>query len=195
MPDRRELELRLADALALLRAVPGYATDELIDAGAVHAIEAAIVGEAGCNDVEDLNAERARRLDELREDLGLEVPLADGATEGRNLGPSLGVEGLRPGGITRFSPDYRTVLLDSIGAVALKLSPTGELGVYLELGGRVNKRQERDEGAYLMPPAMAAELVAELIVAGHAAGGDLAEELLAHIDRKRDERGLGSPRA
>lgn len=178
MPDRRELELRLAHALDIATDRPD---DDVVALSVVNALAGRF--EPG-EDARDAMLERHRG------DLGLDAPLADGATEGRNLGPSMGAEGLRPGGITRFSPDYRTVLLDSVGAVALKLSPTGELAVYLELGGRVNKRQERDEGAYLMPPAMGAELVAEVIVAANAAGTDVADELMAHLDRKRAERGI-----
>lgn len=93
-------------------------------------------------------------------------------------------------GVTPLDGDYPTVILDQLGAVALRSQPAGELGIYLELAGRYNKREDRDERAYLLSVGQTAELIAELIVAGHAGGPDFSRELEAAIARKQRERGL-----
>jgi hypothetical protein len=96
-------------------------------------------------------------------------------------------------GITPFDPGYRTVLLDGLGAVAMHVQPGNELAVYLELTGRLNKRRERDEAAYLMRPGQAAELIADLVVAGQAGGPVIAQELEGAIAREQARRGMERP--
>lgn len=61
------------------------------------------------------------------------------------------------------------ILLDALGARAIKLSPSGEVALMLDLEGRLNKRPDRDVARYLLPPGAAAELVAALIAASQRA--------------------------
>lgn len=93
-------------------------------------------------------------------------------------------------GITELNRDYPTVILDQLGAVAMRTQPRGELGIYLELGGRFNKREDRDERGYILAVGQTAELMAELVVAGQAGGPVFSRELEAAIARKQRERGL-----
>jgi hypothetical protein len=57
------------------------------------------------------------------------------------------------------------VLVDELGAHPLLTSPAAEDAVMLDLGGKLNRRDERWSGRMLMSPGQAAELVAELIAA------------------------------
>jgi hypothetical protein len=94
-------------------------------------------------------------------------------------------------GVTPLDGDYRTVIVDSVGAVAMLLAPRQELALYLELAGRLNKRRDRDEGAYLFSIGQAAELVADVVVAAQASGDTgFARELEAAIAREQARRGL-----
>lgn len=93
-------------------------------------------------------------------------------------------------GVTPLDGDFPTVIVDELGAVATRTQPRGEMAVYLEVGGRLNKRQERDARALLLSVGQAAELMAELVVAGHAGGPVFGRELEAAIERKQRERGL-----
>lgn len=62
------------------------------------------------------------------------------------------------------------VLLDSVGARCIALHPSNEVGVILDLEGRLNKLAVRDVHRYVLSAGTAAELIAELVVAAHEAG-------------------------
>jgi hypothetical protein len=117
---------------------------------------------------------------------------ASGTLYDAKLGVTRGPDpsGRPAGGVTVFAPDYRTVITDSLGAVAMITAPRNELAIYLELGGRLNKRQERDEAGYLLAVGRAAELMASLVVAGQAGGREFSGELEAAIAREQARRGL-----
>lgn len=100
-----------------------------------------------------------------------------------------GGDGRGPG-VIPIDPNYPTVILDQLGGVAISTQPGADLGIYLELGGRYNKRDDRDERAYLLAVGQAAELVAELVVAGQAGGPAFSQELEKAIARKQQARGL-----
>ncbi len=61
------------------------------------------------------------------------------------------------------------VLLDATGAQVVKFDPNGEAGIVLDLEGRLNKLQIRDVHRYALSAGMAAELIADLVVAGQQA--------------------------
>lgn len=95
------------------------------------------------------------------------------------------------------------VLLDALGAKVVRTLPSGQVAVVLDLAGRVNKSEsgEREEHRYAFSAGMAAELVAELVVAGQeaaTAGSDLeisggkefAKELELAIAAEQERRGL-----
>jgi hypothetical protein len=93
------------------------------------------------------------------------------------------------------------MLLDALGAqaVALRLGDgEPEIGICLDLEGRLNKLQIRDAHRYLLAPGQAAELIAELVVAAQAAaaqspaGRAFAVELEAAIAREQAARGFGA---
>jgi pheromone shutdown protein TraB len=96
------------------------------------------------------------------------------------------------------------VLVDAVGALVVRFDPSDQVGIVLDLEGRLNKLQIRDAHRYLLSAGMAAELIAELIVAGHQAaragsrlgitgGADFAAELEAAIANEQQRRGLTSP--
>lgn len=62
------------------------------------------------------------------------------------------------------------VLLDAVGAKVIKFEPSDEVGLILDLEGKLNKLDVRDVHRYAMPAGLAAELIAELVVAGQEAG-------------------------
>lgn len=70
------------------------------------------------------------------------------------------------------------ILLDALGARAIRATPTGQVGLMLDLEGRLNKRPERDVARYLLTAGQAAELVASLIAASQRA----AKETPAGVD-------------
>lgn len=88
------------------------------------------------------------------------------------------------------------ILLDAIGAEVVRLEPADQVGVMLDLEGKLNKLQVRDAHRYLLSAGQAAELVARLVVAAqHAnsagAGSDFAREFAEAIAREQTKlRGL-----
>jgi hypothetical protein len=60
------------------------------------------------------------------------------------------------------------VLVDELGAVPILTSPAAQDAVLLDLGGKLNAREERWQGRFLFDPDQAAELVAELLASGGA---------------------------
>jgi hypothetical protein len=78
-------------------------------------------------------------------------------------------------------PPGGAVLVDKLGALAIETEPAGELAILLELGGRLNKLDERSMVAYLMAAGTVAELVANVIVAvqrlGPGKGDKFRDEL------------------
>jgi hypothetical protein len=95
------------------------------------------------------------------------------------------------------------VLVDKLGAQVVKFAPSDEVGIVLDLEGKLNKLQIRDAHRYALTAGMAAELIAELVVAGHHAalegsklgitrGRRFGDELEAAITREQKRRGLSS---
>jgi hypothetical protein len=93
------------------------------------------------------------------------------------------------------------VLLDSVGARCIEIEPSGEVGVILDLEGRLNKLQVRDVHRYILSAGSAAELIAELVVAAQEAatrgssmgitgGPTFQAELDAAIATEQKRRGL-----
>lgn len=91
------------------------------------------------------------------------------------------------------------VLLDASGAQVVRMEPSGEVGIILDLEGKLNKLDIRDVHRYVMSAGMAAELVAELVVAGQeaaargsaiAGGRGFLAEFEAAIAREQARRGL-----
>lgn len=78
-----------------------------------------------------------------------------------------------PGELVNFPPGG-AVLLDRLGAVAIRTEPAGELAILLELGGRLNKQADRQTVAYLLRASQAAEVLAAIAVA--------VEDLARHGD-------------
>jgi hypothetical protein len=70
------------------------------------------------------------------------------------------------------------VLLDELGASAVAIDGQEETpALVVDLGGRLNKTDARVTHRYLMPVGMAAELVANVVVAAQIAGGAFADDL------------------
>lgn len=94
------------------------------------------------------------------------------------------------------------VLLDATGAQVVRFDPSGEVGIVLDLEGRLNRLQVRDVHRYILSAGMAAELIADLVVAGQEAasagsalgitGTTFAAELEAAIAAEQARRGLTS---
>lgn len=92
------------------------------------------------------------------------------------------------------------VLLDSVGARAGRMEPSGQVGLILDLEGKLNKLDVRDAHRYVMSAGMAAELIAELVVAAQVAaangsalgitGRNFSAELEAAIAQEQQRRGL-----
>ena len=92
------------------------------------------------------------------------------------------------------------VLVDSVGALVVRFDPSDEVGIVLDVEGKLNKLQVRDAHRYALSAGMAAELIAELIVAGQQAaaegsalgitGRDFAAELEAAVANEQKRRGL-----
>lgn len=96
------------------------------------------------------------------------------------------------------------MLLDAIGAQVARLHATDgsdDVGIVLDLEGKLNKLQVRDAHRYLLTAGQAAELIAELVVSAQQAvvdgspleitrGQSFAAELDAAIAREQTRRGL-----
>jgi hypothetical protein len=93
------------------------------------------------------------------------------------------------------------MILDAIGSLVIKTEPDGDVMLMLDLEGRLNKLQVRDVHRYVMTAGQAAELLAELVVAGQQAahggsplgiteGKEFAAELEAAIAAEQQRRGL-----
>lgn len=96
------------------------------------------------------------------------------------------------------------MLVDAVGALVVRFDPSGEVGLVLDLEGRLNKLEVRDAHRYLLSAGMAAELIAELVVAGQQAASvgsalgmtgasDFAAELETAIAAEQKRRGLERP--
>lgn len=77
-----------------------------------------------------------------------------------------------------FFDAARSILLDRLGAAPAAVLPHAEGepvagGLVLDLGGRINKSDDREEHRYLLTALQAAELVAELSTAGYTVAGDV----------------------
>lgn len=91
------------------------------------------------------------------------------------------------------------VLLDAVGAQVMRFEPRGEVGLILDLEGRLNKLGVRDVHRYALSAGLAAELVAELVTAGRRAadagsalgitGRSFQAELVAAIEAEQRRRG------
>lgn len=136
----------------------------------------------------------ADALDAIRRDLAHVAATPEGPLEDAEVGNVPGAGDGRGPGVTPFDPGYRAVIVDSIGAVGMILAPGKQRALYLEVAGRLNKRQERDEGAMLLAPGQAAELVADVVVAVQAIGDrGFAQEFEEALAREQARRGLERP--
>lgn len=81
------------------------------------------------------------------------------------------------------------VLVDALAAHPLLTSPSAEDAVLLDLGGKLNRMDERWEGRLLLSPDQAAELVAEIMASGAAfSSWDQFAHLIAeHVARQVQE--------
>lgn len=86
-------------------------------------------------------------------------------------------------------------LVDELGAVAMLTVPahrgtTPQVGVRLDLGGKLNKLPDRYHGRFLLSFGQAAELMAELANAAISAGASdvLNAEFVAAINRLKEGR-------
>jgi hypothetical protein len=68
-------------------------------------------------------------------------------------------------------PAGSAVLVDELGSVALETLPAAERGVLLELGGRVNRSEERWSGKFLMSWQQAMELCSDVLTSSFRAAG------------------------
>jgi hypothetical protein len=93
------------------------------------------------------------------------------------------------------------VLCDAVGAQAVRFEAMDEVGLILDLEGRLNKLQVRVAHRYALRAGQAAELIAELVVASQVAAGkgselaitggqDFLAELDAAIANEQRRRGL-----
>lgn len=84
------------------------------------------------------------------------------------------------------------ILLDSLGARAIRLQPSGTVALMLDIEGRLNKTEARDVVRYLLSPGAAAELMAALVAAVQRAvqespeGVDFAVELERALAREQE---------
>lgn len=96
-------------------------------------------------------------------------------------------------------PKGGVVLVDELGALGIRTEPGGELGVLVELGGRLNKDTGRWRGQFVMSVGQAAELVANIVVGAKRTGAEFSASLeqalaaeqdrLDAIEAEHDERG------
>lgn len=93
------------------------------------------------------------------------------------------------------------VLLDGIRAECVLAHPSGQIGISIDLEGRLNSLRIRDTHRYLVSASGAAELIAAIIVAANVAaargaeleftgGTDFSRELFAAIAVERRRLGL-----
>jgi hypothetical protein len=93
------------------------------------------------------------------------------------------------------------ILLDALGARAIRVTPSGEVALMLDLEGRLNKRPDRDIARYLLAPGHAAELVASLVAAVQRAakespeGVDFAVEFERALAREQEHLVAGDDTA
>lgn len=78
------------------------------------------------------------------------------------------------------------VIVDELGAVPILTQPSNEEALLIELGGRLNKMQERRKQKYLLSPGQAAELIANIIVACGATTIGFRQELDRALTREQD---------
>lgn len=62
-------------------------------------------------------------------------------------------------------PPGGAVIVDRLGSRAFLSLPSREFGVFLDLGGRLNKQTEDRETRYLFAPGQVSELIADLVTA------------------------------
>lgn len=82
------------------------------------------------------------------------------------------------------------VLVDESGAVAIEVTPTGggdqQTAILLELGGKLNKSDDRWKGRFLLAVGQVAELMADLAVAAKNSGDqDFVRELDVALAREQ----------
>ena len=91
------------------------------------------------------------------------------------------------------------VIMDSAGAKVIRTEPAGQVGLLVDLEGKLLELEVRVAYRFLMSSAQAAALVAELVVAGqHAAVEDgpdgdartFLEDLENGIVREQRRRGM-----
>lgn len=93
------------------------------------------------------------------------------------------------------------ILLDAVGAQVVRMEPSGEVGIIVDLEGKLNKLDIRDVHRYAMPAGMAAELIAEIVVAAQVAAASgsalgfvdaltFSQALEAAIGAEQARRGL-----
>lgn len=75
------------------------------------------------------------------------------------------------------------VIVDALAAHPLLTSPAAEDAVMVDLGGTLNRSDERWEGRLLLAPGQAAELVAELMASGAAFSSwdQFTREIAEHV--------------
>ena len=78
------------------------------------------------------------------------------------------------------------VIIDELGSEAIETRPAGELAVVLELGGKINKRDERWNGKFLFSIGQAAEMLASVVVAVTRTGSDAARLFDEALEREQD---------
>lgn len=94
-----------------------------------------------------------------------------------------------------------SIAVDSTGALVVKFEPSDQIGIVLDLEGKLNKLDIHVAHRYALTAGIAAELVADLIVAGqHAAavgsaceitgGRDFLAEFEAALAHEQLRRGL-----
>lgn len=89
-------------------------------------------------------------------------------------------------------PPGGAIMLDALGAKAILTQPTvrsaqPQLGIVLDLEGKLNKLPQREHRRFLLSVGQAAELAAELAVRSSQAGRleEFNSELESAVERKR----------
>lgn len=91
------------------------------------------------------------------------------------------------GDYVSLSGDEEVVIVERIGTAAIRTTPHNELAVVMDIGGRLNKREETRERRFIMSPEIAAELVADIVVSA-TEFPEFAAELDIAIQRERERR-------
>lgn len=86
-----------------------------------------------------------------------------------------------------LSGDEDVVIVEKLGTAAIRTQPHNELAVVMDVGGRLNKQNERRERRFIMSPEIAAELVADIVVSA-TEFPEFAAELDIAIQRERERR-------